>query len=77
METFRLVEFFNKLIEQVGVHPSNSSDGFPRFQAGLDIERRYLVANKIDLVEDRQVDEEVGQRVRLSSAEQLPLTCRP
>jgi hypothetical protein len=27
------------------------------------MERRYLVANKIDLIEDRQVDEELGQRV--------------
>jgi hypothetical protein len=34
-------------------------------QTGLDLERRYLIANKIDLVEDRQVDEEVGQRVRM------------
>lgn len=33
------------------------------FQAGLDLERRYLVANKIDLIEDRQVDEELGRRV--------------
>jgi hypothetical protein len=32
-------------------------------QAGLDIERRYLVANKIDLIEERQVDEDLGQRV--------------
>ena len=31
---------------------------------GLDMERRYLVANKIDLIEDRKVDEELGQRVR-------------
>jgi hypothetical protein len=28
------------------------------------VERRYLVANKIDLIEYRQVDEELGQRVR-------------
>jgi GTPase SAR1 family protein len=28
------------------------------------MERRYLVANKIDLIEDRQVSEELGQRVR-------------
>jgi len=28
------------------------------------MERRYLVANKIDLIEDRQVDEELGQRVK-------------
>ena len=27
------------------------------------MERRYLVANKIDLVEERKVDEELGQRV--------------
>lgn len=27
------------------------------------MERRYLVANKIDLVENRRVDEETGQRV--------------
>lgn len=27
------------------------------------MERRYLVANKIDLIEDRKVDEELGQRV--------------
>jgi hypothetical protein len=28
------------------------------------MERRYLVANKIDLIEDRKVDEELGRRVR-------------
>jgi hypothetical protein len=28
------------------------------------MERRYLVANKIDLSADRVVDEELGQRVR-------------
>ncbi len=32
-------------------------------QAKLDTERRYLVANKIDLVEQRVVDEDEGQRV--------------
>ncbi len=31
------------------------------------MERRYLVANKIDLSEDRIVDEEMGRRVKLSS----------
>lgn len=35
-------------------------------QTGLDVERRYLIANKIDLIEDRKVDEEVGQRVRVT-----------
>jgi hypothetical protein len=29
------------------------------------MERRYLVANKIDLIEDRKVDEAVGQRVKI------------
>ncbi|CAF4212687.1 unnamed protein product [Rotaria magnacalcarata] len=47
MESFRLIEHFSHSIEQ----------------AGLDLERRYLVANKIDLIEDRKVDEELGQRV--------------
>jgi len=52
METFRLVEHFSQLIEQ----------------AGLDMERRYLVANKIDLIEDRKVDEELGQRFALRNS---------
>ncbi|CAF1144826.1 unnamed protein product [Adineta steineri] len=52
METFRLIECFSQLIEQVG----------------LDIERRYLVANKIDLIEDRQVDEDLGQRFALRNS---------
>ncbi|UJR13994.1 hypothetical protein I4U23_000994 [Adineta vaga] len=52
METFRLIESFNQLIEQ----------------AGLDIERRYLVANKIDLIENRKVDEELGQRFALRNS---------
>jgi hypothetical protein len=29
------------------------------------MERRYLVANKIDLIDKRKVDEEQGQRVKL------------
>ncbi|CAF1170593.1 unnamed protein product [Adineta ricciae] len=52
METFRLIENFNHLIEQ----------------AGLDIERRYLIANKVDLIEDRKVDEELGQRFALRNS---------
>ena len=33
-------------------------------QAKLDTERRYLVANKIDLIDNRVVDEEDGRRVK-------------
>jgi hypothetical protein len=29
------------------------------------MERRYLVANKIDLIDKRKVDEEQGQRVKI------------
>jgi len=46
IETFNLIEQFNQSIEQ----------------AGLDLEHRYLVANKIDLSEERKIDEETGQR---------------
>ncbi|CAF0999127.1 unnamed protein product [Rotaria sordida] len=52
MESFRLIEHFSQLIEK----------------AGLDLERRYLVANKIDLIEDRKVDEELGQRFALRNS---------
>ncbi|CAF4371320.1 unnamed protein product, partial [Rotaria magnacalcarata] len=45
-ETFDLIQQFSQLIEETG----------------LDVERRYLVANKIDLVLNRQVDEETGRR---------------
>ena len=30
------------------------------------MERRYLVANKIDLIENRKIDEETGRRVNRS-----------
>ncbi|CAF2987613.1 unnamed protein product [Rotaria socialis] len=52
MESFRLIEHFSHSIEQ----------------AGLDLERRYLIANKIDLIEDRKVDEELGQRFALRNS---------
>lgn len=52
MDSFRLVEYFGQLIEK----------------AGLDLERRYLVANKIDLVEDRVVDEDLGRRYALRNS---------
>ncbi|CAF2417225.1 unnamed protein product [Rotaria sp. Silwood2] len=48
-ESFDLIQQFNQLIEQTG----------------LDMERRYLVANKIDLVLNRKVDEETGRRTGL------------
>ena len=64
METFRLIEHFSQLIEQVRSQILFRKYSLDFFQAGLDMERRYLVANKIDLIEHRQVDEELGQRVR-------------
>ncbi len=63
METFRLIEHFSQLIEQVCQKINYQKKNDFIFQAGLDTERRYLVANKIDLIEDRVVDEELGQRV--------------
>ena len=35
----------------------------------MDTQRRYLVANKIDLVEQRRIDEETGRRVRNDAIE--------
>ncbi|CAF1200936.1 unnamed protein product [Rotaria magnacalcarata] len=51
-ETFDLIQQFSQLIEETG----------------LDVERRYLVANKIDLVLNRQVDEETGRRFALRNS---------
>ncbi|CAF4663564.1 unnamed protein product, partial [Rotaria sp. Silwood2] len=51
-ESFDLIQQFNQLIEQTG----------------LDMERRYLVANKIDLVLNRKVDEETGRRFALRNS---------
>ncbi|CAF1477207.1 unnamed protein product [Adineta steineri] len=51
-ETFFLIEEFSRLIDQ----------------AGLDMERRYLVANKIDLIENRKIDEEQGRRFALRNS---------
>ena len=44
---------------------------FVYFQAGLDLERQYLVANKIDLIDERKIDEELGQRVRKKNQKQI------
>ncbi|CAF0767663.1 unnamed protein product [Rotaria sordida] len=51
-ESFHLIQQFNQLIEQTG----------------LDIERRYLIANKIDLSQNRKVDEETGRRFALRNS---------
>ncbi|CAF1415074.1 unnamed protein product [Adineta ricciae] len=51
-ETFHLIKEFCDLIEQ----------------ADLDTERRYLVANKIDLMHNRVVDEEEGRRFALRNS---------
>ncbi|UJR33192.1 hypothetical protein I4U23_020647 [Adineta vaga] len=51
-ETFHLIKEFCELIEQ----------------ANLDTERRYLVANKIDLIENRIIDEEQGRRFALRNS---------
>ncbi|CAF0743711.1 unnamed protein product [Rotaria sp. Silwood1] len=51
-ESFNLIQQFNQLIEQTG----------------LDMERRYLVANKIDLAQNRIVDEETGRRFALRNS---------
>ncbi|CAF0955273.1 unnamed protein product [Didymodactylos carnosus] len=45
--TFEIIDYWNQCIEK----------------AGLDLEHRYLVANKIDLSAERVVDEETGHRV--------------
>lgn len=66
IESFRLIEFFSQLIDEVSRTKRISIKKFFDFQAGLDLERRYLVANKIDLVENRKIDEDVGQRVNSS-----------
>ena len=66
IESFRLIENFSQMIEQVRLKSLSLSleQRWIALQTGLDLERRYLIANKIDLVEDRKIDEEVGQRVR-------------